>query len=179
MARKKVSKKDKQQEVLQVKPQSTVAYHGRVKIEWMKGDKVYKTVEQHNEGTAELFRYLANALAGNINNTNMPRYIHSFHADNPIEATGNDMYGTSRSTCALNVPFSNVEVRYDSNLDGYNTEYTFMIPYSQIWGSTNILALYNTQAFGDGIIPLAYIRLINEEEQIILRDNNTSNIVIT
>lgn len=170
---------------------SAIAYKGRVRIQLLHGDRVYKTIEQHNEGTAELFRYLANALAGNTNNANMPRYLHTFHAkNNPLTDQGDDLYGTNQSTCALNVPFSNVEVRYDSAIDGYNTEYTFMIPYSQIWGGTvsptNVLALYNSINYGDSITPLAFIRLRRDltaepavDEWITVTDSNTSNVVIT
>lgn len=180
MAKKKTNSK----EGLYVSSSSGIAYRGTVRIQFMKGDKVYRTIEQHNEGTAELFRYLANALAGNTNNTNMPKYIHTFNAEDPASDQGDNLYGTNRSTCALNTPFSNVEVRYDSALDGYNTEYTFMIPYSQIWGTTNVLALYNTTAFGDSITPLAFIRLKHYDDPdrnqwITVTDSNTSNVVIT
>jgi hypothetical protein len=157
--------------------QSALAYRGEVTVELVKGDKVYQVIRQHNEGTAELFRYLANALAGNVNTTNMPRYLHTFNAENPETDQGDNLYGTNRSTCALNVPFSNVEVRYDSTLDGYSTEYTFMIPFSQIWGTTNVLALYNTIAYGNAITPLAFIRL-NEDQWIRASSSNTANVVV-
>ena len=174
--------------LMEISSSSGIAYKGSVRIQLLKGDRVYRTIEQHNVGTAELFRYLANALAGNVNNTNMPRYLHTFNAGDTQEevdlAQGDNLYGTNRSTCALNIPFSNVEVRYDSTLDGYNTEYTFMIPYSQIWSTTNVLALYNTINYGDSITPLAYIRLKHnsdpdQDQWITVTDSNTSNVVIT
>lgn len=156
---------------------SGIAYKGRVEIQLVKGDQVYQAITQHNEGTAELFHYLANALAGTINTSNMPRYLHTFHAENPQSAEGDDLYGTNQSTCALNVPFSNVEVRYDKEVDGYDTEYTFMVPYSQIWGTTNVLALYNTIAYGNAITPLAFIRL-KDTQQIYIAEGSTANVVI-
>ena len=58
---------------------NTLGYSGYVSIKIYKGNKLYKTINQHNEGTAELFRYIANALAGNTNSALMPRYIHTFY----------------------------------------------------------------------------------------------------
>lgn len=168
---------------------SNLGYSGTVKIEIYKGKKLHKTIRQHNEGTLELFRYLANALAGNTTSTLMPRYIHTFYCDKfnadytwKTEATGNNLYGTDKSTCSYNTPFSNVDVKYNKNVNdgegGYNTEYKFLLPYNQISETTNVVCLYNTTAFGDNIVPLAYIKL-DHEDWLVLNENNDSNIVVT
>lgn len=169
---------------------NTLGYSGYVSIKIYKGNKLYKTINQHNEGTAELFRYIANALAGNTNSALMPRYIHTFYCTkfDPItyiwgaDAVGNELYGTSKSTCSYNTPFSSVEVKYDQNINngdgGYNTEYTFLLPYNQISETTNVVCLYNSIGYGDNIVPLAYIKL-DHDDWLTLSDNNDANIVIT
>lgn len=169
---------------------SMLGYRGTVRIDIYRGDRLCKTLTQHNEGTPELFRYIANALAGNTNSALMPRYIHTFYCTKfdpttyvwDVDAVGNELYGSSKSTCSYNTPFSSVEVRYDKTLNnnegGYNTLYTFLLPYNQIAGTTNVVCLYNSTGFGDNIIPLAYIKL-DHDDWLALSDNNDANIVIT
>lgn len=167
---------------------STIAYYGSVEIQLVKGDRAYKTIKQHNLGTPELFRYIANSLAGSVNNSLMPRYIHIFFNENAKNVVpGNELWGDNYSKCSMNIPFANVEVRYNAQVNGggYETRYTFMLPYNQVFsGPTNVVCLYNNVKFGDGRVPLAYIILDKDAEKEIdewlyIDDNNTANIIVT
>lgn len=163
---------------------TTISYQGTVKIQSVKGGKVYKEKTVHNSGTADLFRYIANCVIGNYNQSLMPRYVHVFTCENPESKLLNendlpDLW--TNSVCALNVPYSTVQVRQDTSSGStiekpYISEFTFMIPYSQIQDSFNVVCLYNVTSFGRTTTPLAYIIL---DEPYEVENNNTSNIVIT
>lgn len=162
----------------------TLSYQGTVKIQTVRGGKVYKEVIQHNAGTAGLFRYVANCIIGNYNHSMMPRYIRLFTCDNPKqkllrEEDMPDLWSTPVN--ALNLPFNTVQVRQDVSSEKtiekpYISEFTFMIPYTQIQSNFNVLCLYNVTSAGRNVTPLAYIIL---DEEYVVDPNNTSNIVIT
>ena len=180
MARKKKKEQTRQ----------TIAYQGRVKIQSVKGNKVYKEYNQHNAGTADLFRYIANCIVGNYNQSVMPRYIRLFDCKDPdqqliSEVTMPKLW--SNPVSAVNVPFNTVQVKPDSSSGltiekPYVAEFTFMIPHTQIQDDFNVVCLYNVMDAGANVTPLAYIILRDENNQPIyynVDDNNTSNIVIT
>ena len=164
-------------------PKSTIAYQGTVKIQSVKGNKVYKEVIQHNAGTAALFKYIANCIIGNYNQSVMPRYIRLFYCNDPqqqllSESTMPNLW--SNPVSALNVPFSTVNVKpEDTSITiekPYVSEFTFMIPSTQIQDNFNVVCLYNVMDAGSNVTPLAYI-ILNEE--YVVEAGNTSNIVIT
>lgn len=178
-------KKKKEQSTRQ-----TIAYQGKVKIQSVKGNKVYKENVYHNAGTADLFRYIANCIIGNYNQSVMPRYVRLFDCPNPDqqlleERTMSNLW--SNPVSAINVPFSTVQVKPDSasGLEiekPYIAEFTFMIPYTQIQDNFNVVCLYNVMDAGPNVVPLAYIILRDADNRpiyYIIDDNNTSNIVIT
>ena len=176
MAKKK--KENKEQ------PRQTIAYQGTVKIQSVKGNKVYKEVIQHNAGTADLFRYIANCIVGNYNQSVMPRYVRLFYCKDPKQQLlyeSNMPKLWSNPVSAVNVPFNTVAVKADSSSSStierpYISEFTFMIPYTQIQDNFNVVCLYNVSEAGPNVTPLAYIILDNDYE---VDPNNTSNIVIT
>lgn len=168
----------------------TIAYQGNVKIQSVKGNKVYKEHTQHNAGTADLFRYIANCIIGNYNQSVMPRYVRLFDCKDPdqqliSEVTMPNIW--SNPVSAINVPFSTVQVKADSSSSltiekPYVAEFTFMIPYTQIQDDFNVVCLYNVMNAGANVTPLAYIILRDSENKPIyyeIDNNNTSNIVIT
>ena len=181
MARKKKDKTEKP-----VTPEVNISYSGNAKIQYMKGKKVYKTVTAHNAGTAELFRYIANCIIGNVNRAAMPRYICTFNTENG----GAEMWSTKNRISNV-VAFSTANVDNYSYIDinnmkvttdGYVAELTFMFSYEQIHGTSDLICLYNVPQVGDGVTPLAYIKLVHDsekDERIVLDTNNTTNIMIT
>lgn len=155
-----------------------ITYRGRVTIEVYKGDTLIDQIQAHNAGTSELFRYMANCMVGNFNQALMPRYIHTFYVADTSEAEADEtkrsnLWTESASTCALNVPFSSVDVREGTRGTVVEREYiaqfSFMIPYSQFNPvndvAANVICLYNTNTYGKGVTPLAYIILKNTPEK--------------
>lgn len=170
---------------------SNIAYRGRVTVEVYRGDTLIQKIQKHNAGTSELFRYLANCVVGNYNQSLMPRYIHTFYvADNDLKeaeadsAKRNKLWTDDASTCALNVPFSAVEVRKGEVGPDIEKEYiaqfSFMIPYSQFSPvgdiAANVICLYNTNSYGSNVTPLAYITLSSDE--IIKLSSAATNVLI-
>lgn len=170
---------------------SSISYSGKVRIDFYKGNKIYKTINTHNAGTAEFFRYIANCIVGNYNSTLKPSFIHTFYCDPDKvgEYLADDRYkpqlwSTANSKMSLNTPASTFQVRRDSGSSGiesgYVSEITFMIPHDQIRDKSNVIALYNSTGWGDGFTPLAYVILDNKQaEQFDVGSNNSSNIAIT
>lgn len=186
MAKKKIEEKSKEI------TSNSISYKGLVKIEYMHGSNCIKSYTVHNDGTAELFRFIANALAGNFNKSMRPQFIHTFYCDrdeiriaeeSTSESARNILWSVERSTCAYNVPLQTVQVRpaqisttVNPLEKPYITEITFMIPYSQIRDTSNIICLYNTSAFGSDVKPLAYIILPEDKELTI---EGLTNVAIT
>ena len=54
---------------------SAIKYIGRAKLTLYRGNKIVRTIEHRNHGTAWLFKVLASALCGKDESLNMPRYF--------------------------------------------------------------------------------------------------------
>lgn len=188
----------KKKEVVETKQKAGVAYTGKVKIQFIKNNRVYKTIDQHNEGTTELFKYLANCIIGNYNQGLRPQYIHTYYCENTQaaldpanenaryklwETTGANP--ASKSTCPINIAYNTVSPELDKTSSSVIFKpcigsISFMIPAQQISGKTNVICLYNTAAWSNSTVPLAYIVLSEKEaKQFEVEENNTSNILVT
>lgn len=99
-----------------VKNKENIAYRGNVKIKVVRNNKVVKEINTHNEGSSLLFNFLAYCLAGKLNESERPNYIHLFNTKNePVEVT------------TITTP--STKTRIVTIDDGYiGTEYTFVIP---------------------------------------------------
>jgi len=53
-------------------------YTGHVKLIYKHGDKPYKIIEQHNEGTTAFFKYLLKCVRGDAKMSERPGYIKLF-----------------------------------------------------------------------------------------------------
>lgn len=157
-----------------------VAYVGRVRLEYYRGKRLFKTAEVHNTGTAEFFRIMALALTKESSALSMmPRFVHCFHAANQ------DVW--TNSTCTANVPYTSSSVKYDVTNAAYCATFTFLIPFTQlpvtqsggVTVTTDRLALYNTTDFSAAATPLAYFDLApsGETDNSITPDGQTSVIV--
>ena len=136
-------------------------YQGDVQIKLMRGRKPYKTINVKNNGTAEFFRILCNAVAGNDYGSQMPKYVGLYNDSDDIPLN------ISRTH------FTTVGVNNDT--DGYYTEFTFIIPGSYLrTGTVSNIKLYNTTVEGAG--ELASVDL--GEESFSITDTE-SNLMIT
>lgn len=173
---------------------SQIAYKGKVRVDFYRGSKCYRSITAHNNGTSELFRYMANCMIGNYNQSLMPRYIHTFVVSDAdiLEAESNvdkrsKLWDPAASTSALNVPFSSVQVREGTGGTTvereYVAEYSFLIPASQLQRQAdnkiaNVICLYNNVWDSNNVLtPLAYI-VLKDDMQLYL-DSSTTNIIIT
>lgn len=151
---------------------SSISYSGKVEIRRTRGNKVIKTINVKNEGTSELFRLLACALAGYDISGVTPNYIELF--------SGTDLDDANmKSSCVVRVPANNRKVVSD-DAGGYSVVLDFHVPYNQITNNANILKLYsdtkNTNALAR--VFLGDLEDTNDAEYIIKNDS-VSNALIT
>lgn len=164
---------------IETKP-TGLSYEGKVTIKLVKDANTVRQVKTHNAGTLSLFRYIGLAIMGEARALeHMPSFIHTYYWDQSRYTDEQMFY---ESTCAVNVPVSTRDLFLDE--DQARVELTFLIPYTQIWGKTNVLALYGTPAYNyatDKVEimdkePLAYVHL--DDEDIIDVDAESTNILI-
>lgn len=171
-----------------IKQNENVGYKGNVSIKILKKDgKVVRETNKHNTATVNFFRLIANAIGGDSNSTLlMPKYIHLYNWDPSTTRK------FSNSTCMANIPFSRKEVHLNPNTstdpeyDNSSADliFEFMVPYTQLFGNTNILALYGTSGFNSGEYEeetypvLAYV-ILNDEDAIDIENNDRLNVLVT
>ena len=184
-------------EVSVIKPEEVVAqapaterkenigYAGKVTIKYLKGNRVVKTTTQHNAGTVKLFELLAKAISCDTTVlAQMPKFIHTYNWD------GNADNLFLNSTCVMNVPFSNrkVTLEPDTSTDptlnsaSATVKFEFLIPYTELFGITNVLALYGTAGFNDYNRPdnfnvLAYV-VLDDTSVIDMETDDRLNILV-
>ena len=88
MGRKKKQVETQPVEV-KVTKNAAVSYAGGATIKIVKNGKVRRTIQQHNEGTLELFKFITNCLAGNYQDTNRPMILRVGYL-NPINTEYTD-----------------------------------------------------------------------------------------
>ena len=88
MGRKKKQVETQPVEV-KVTKNAAVSYAGGATIKIVKNGKVRRTIQQHNEGTLELFKFITNCLAGNYQDDNRPIILRVgyLNPSNPDEST--------------------------------------------------------------------------------------------
>lgn len=154
---------------------SYIGYIGNVIIKEYKKDKLIKTSIGHNEGTAKLFKYVANCIAGNVNNSLMPSYINIFN-DSEKNPSLNTLCGSIDNT-----HFSTVQVREynDKELgDAYAAEFTFMIPANAAQQTISMICLYDISRLTNTNVE-QYMARIKLDSPIERSTSSTTNLVIT
>lgn len=117
---------------------SSITYKGVVTTEKVFNNKVLETTTTHNEGHKDLFKLLANSIAGVYDLDIIPRYICGYNQYS--ESTG-----LLKQTFTGAIPYSSKKVQAQSSGDGYQIVFSFLIPYSQISASvsTKYYGLYS------------------------------------
>ena len=117
---------------------SAIKYIGRARLTLYRGNKVVRTIEHKNHGTAFLFKVLASALCGNNEKLNMPRYF-------DLGSTDDRGIFTSRLTSrpALTAKtLSATDIGAENQIaPGGGAEFTAFIPASAVVNTTNINTL--------------------------------------
>ena len=101
-----------------------VSYEGKVKIELMHGNRVYKTFNVKNTGKLPLFQFITRCLAGYFDVSNAPKYLRIFHVDDINNLSPSTMFNVEVTTVALAV--SDTTLSTTGNEASVNFE--FIIP---------------------------------------------------
>ena len=153
-----------------IKTLEGIGYEGNVKICIKAGKKTLLSKTIHNNGTTNLFRFLANCLKGDFRSDMLPCRIRLFNRsytnneDDPAKADTwkfNEDYGI----CPY-IYIATSAVTYDTSKGTAQTKYVFRIPYSQIT-ETEIykLALYSKKTSNSDTDKYAYIGLTDYDDE--------------
>lgn len=146
-----------------MKRSSTIGYKGELTLKVMHGNKVVKTIKQHNEGTALLMDFLVRCLGSQYDSELAPRYIRAFHTDK--EGMQTDKECTIRPIATNFSPsyIENYKDEEEKALIKKGVVLTFLIPYSALDSrntTLNRFALYGAKDYsGDKNDYLAWIKL--------------------
>ena len=134
---------------------SAFIYEGKATIKFVKNNKVYKTIESHNNATSLFFKYILLSITGANVTREMPQFLMLANNDDPI--------------LSYRVPLS----KYvdDSDSSSPVARFTGYVPYGAIRStiddesgnksiSINKLSIYN-RASGDDVTLLATVDLLS------------------
>ena len=146
-------------------------YRGEVTINFVRNGKIFKKISKHNNGTAELFKVITNALAGNWSASTCPQYIQLFNKENGVytKLLQSPQRKQSSSVKTVNTVDSKSSTLY----------LEFLIPRTAVStvGVVNHVRLYS--GIDDTSTFLASIDLIGDDNTIDLADNTNANLLIT
>ena len=127
---------DKNDKIEELITDSSIVYSGKVTTNKVFNNKVIESSTSHNEGHSDLFRLLANSIAGVYDLNSIPRYICGYH--DYTTSTG-----LTTQTFSSTIPYSSKKVQYSSN--NWQVVFSFLVPYSQISSDmeTNYYGLYS------------------------------------
>lgn len=104
---------------------SSITYKGSVTTETIFKNKIIDSSTSHNEGHTDLFKLIANSIAGVYDPNTIPRYICGY---NSYTKTA----GLTNQTITSAIPYSSKKVQVSSSNESYQIVFSFLIPYSQI-----------------------------------------------
>lgn len=148
---------------------SSISYTGKVKIEFLHGNKVVKTLKKKNTGKMPLFAFLVRCLAGDFDTNGYPRYVRLF--------SGNSWESRNEVTTAA-IPVSSVGLDLSGSTDDKAiVTFEFLVPFSMLplGTSATILAIYSSTNRTKRDAPSAYIVLDKKDK---IEGDGKSNIKI-
>lgn len=127
---------DKNDKIEELITDSSIVYSGKVTTNKVFNDKVIESSTCHNEGHSDLFKLLANSIAGVYDLNSIPRYICGYNDYNTST-------GLTGQTFSSTISYSSKKVQYSSN--NWQVVFSFLVPYSQISSNvtTNYYGLYS------------------------------------
>lgn len=127
--------------MVESKSQSPISYKGEVTLKIMHGDKVVKTIRQHNDGTVYLMRFLTHCLGGYYVREDSPKYIRLFDLSDNTEPS-------IEAEVTLRAIVTNFNAIYDDDAenDSGSVTLTFLVPSTLVKDSKefNAVAIYGT-----------------------------------
>lgn len=139
MARAKKQKENEEQKGSSTQENSSIAYSGKVTIQFVRNNRTVRTIRKHNSGCEALFEFLSKCLSGNYEYSGVPMYLAGFRVNGEIWTRA----------LASPVPLTNVVTERkldDGTYVGHKTTYKFIIPSTSIYSvPLNVFALYSTE----------------------------------
>ena len=145
MGRKKKTKEIKE---VKVSIPTTIKYQGNVNIKLIKRGKVIKEINNHNDGTSQLFKFILDCLAGNYYPINRPTWIIPYY----LGKAGGEGKPPIFYAISLFIPINDARVIQQDD-DSYMLSYKCLITQTQLAGiqnSINGLLFYSTSNIGNG-----------------------------
>lgn len=129
--------------MIESKSQSPIFYRGEVTLRIMHGNKVVRTIRQHNEGTVQLMRFLAHCLGDYYAKEDSPKYIRLFDLSNN---TNSDIGTSTEVTSRAIVTNFNAIYDEDSSSNSGSVTLTFLVPSTLVRDSKEFdtVAIYGT-----------------------------------
>lgn len=137
---------------------SAFIYEGKATIKFVKNNKVYKTIESHNNATPLFFKYILLSITGANVTREMPQFLMLANNDDPI--------------LSYRVPLSKYVDVDDSDSSSPVARFTGYVPYGAIRSTIdgdsgnksiiiNKLSIYNRASGDDDITLLATVDLLS------------------
>lgn len=166
-------KKVVQQEETVIQGTQSINYQGSISLSINNGKKVLMRKKYHNSGMPNLFRYLANCLAGNNSDNLRPVKIKLFYSkdtDTPPNAFNwaNAWATTSLTAVSPYILFDStpyIKHTTDDESAEYVITFHFRVPFSYISGDTiHLIGLFTSDATDDKQDVSAYYLLSENDE---------------
>ena len=156
-----------------MKKKEKIVYRGNVKIELIRGNKVYKKIDKKNAGRMPLFTFLTRCLAGYYDGNSAPKFLRAFSVEDITDIDFSTISEDEVTTAAIQV--SGINLDSNTTNESGAVSFEFLIPASVLKvGSNdiNVLAVYSTTNRTARSLPSAYITL--EDADLISADGESN-----
>jgi len=145
-------KKAIQKEETVIQGTQAISYQGSINLSINNGKKVLVRKKYHNKGMPNLFRFLANCLAGNNSDNLRPVKIKLFY-NKDTAATPNAFDWATASLTAVS-PYilfdSTPVIKENKEAESFEVTFHFRVPFSHISGDTiHLIGLFKSDATDD------------------------------
>lgn len=178
-------KKKEPEKVVTFSTGGEFSYRGNVTVQYERGGKAFKSHSLHNEGCLPLFRFIGSCLIESFNVNMAPYGVRLFYYANLDDTTSeatifNDTSGAEEKTTTI-IPKTDVVLETVNKSDDKHVTaaISFLIPFSTLPkdSTSNVLAIYSRENSNSPNNPSAFLRIVNERDQI--TGDGKSNIRIT
>ncbi len=132
----------------------SIGYSGKISISIVNGKRVISKQNYHNEGRLELFRFLANCLAGNLVEGLRPIQIKFFKypantSFNWTEAVWNDTSTAPKAVSPFIIYDAMPIVKANETTNTCTVVFHFRVPLSYLTDDSNLIGLYSSNSSDD------------------------------
>ena len=153
-----MGRKKKKVEQTNINKVDTISYQGSISVSVVNGNRLITKKKYHNKGMPNLFRFIANCLAGNKTESLRPTKIKLFNYKDAKDVLPNNFEWNTAWTTDTGPTVISPYIIYDatpviekdSKSDAYNVILHFRVPLSYIAGDEiNVIGLYPSNATND------------------------------